>query len=681
MNRIPRNRIIWLAIIACITVTIVVVTIFSLKNDIVQIFPYFYILPVILFVAIYPRLGVYFTILLGWLCLGLVYIYGPFDIALFAASSAWFYIFVTIGVLVSSYAEKASQDKKYKVIFTHSQAWIFTFDPGSRKIVEINAQAASALGYSTSELRNMPLSGIWANKADLENFLTRLGSGRLVTDSEIEFIKKDGVKVWALLTASLTDEGDIICSAIDLTGRKQISDNLRDEETKYKNLFNSTNYAIFIHDLSGKIFEANRMACENLGCDPEAISEMNLRDFDVRDSSYEFDDWARELRRRGSLITELVYPRGDGTSIPCEVSSKMIDYRGNEAVITMVHDISERRQAARSLEESERRYRMIGKLIPFGVWVSDAVGNFTYLSDSFQDLTGITEEQYGGDGWINFLPGEDRDRTSSDWNQCVRNGCFWDYEYRIFDREGVEHFILSRGSPLTDEAGTVQSFVGIHLDITERHRYQDQLLASLREKEVVIKELHHRVKNNMQVISGFLLLQSNYIDDPATVEKLNECQRRVRTMALVHEKLYQSKSLEFINTEDYIRSLATDLLDSYGMSTTVNLDMDVEQVSVNIDTAIPIGLIINELMTNAIKYAFFGRPSGRISISLHLGADHWFTLLVQDDGVGLPADFDARSALSLGMQLVHILTRQLGGKNLVTSDHGTRFEILFPEKF
>ena len=152
-------------------------------------------------------------------------------------------------------------------------------------------------------------------------------------------------------------------------------------------------------------------------------------------------------------------------------------------------------------------------------------------------------------------------------------------------------------------------------------------------------------------------------------------------MALVHEKLYPSKSLEFINTEDYIRSLATDLLDSYGMSTTVDLHLDVEPVSVNIDTAIPIGLIINELMTNAIKYAFFGRPSGEISISLHLDTDHWFTFVVQDGGVGLPDDFDARSAMSLGMQLVHILTRQLGGKNLVTSDHGTRFEILFPEKF
>lgn len=103
----------------------------------------------------------------------------------------------------------------------------------------------------------------------------------------------------------------------------------------------------------------------------------------------------------------------------------------------MVQDISERREAARSLVESERRYRMIWELIPFGVWVSDAAGNFTYLSASYQDLTGLTPEQYKMEDWLRTLPGEDRDRTSADWKQCVRNGCFWDYEYRVFDPEGL----------------------------------------------------------------------------------------------------------------------------------------------------------------------------------------------------------------------------------------------------
>jgi PAS domain S-box-containing protein len=681
MNRIPKDRIIWLVGIACITITIVLVSIFSLKNDIVQIFPYFYVLPVILLVAVYPRLGIYFTIALGWLYLGLVYLYGPYDLSLFAASSAWFYIFVTVGVIVSSYAEKASQNKKYKVIFSRSQAWIFTYDPVLKTISEINSQAATTLGYSEAELCGSPLSAIWADPAALEDFLVSVHAGRQVLDSEVEFVKKSGEKVWTLLTATLTDEGYVICSAIDETGRKQMRDRLQNEERKYKYLFNSLNAAIIIHDPSGKIFEANNIACEYAGCTAEDFSSMNLQDFDIRDSFYSFPDWFLELRRRGSLITEMVFRRADGSLLPCEVSSRIIDYLGEEAVITMVQDISERREAARSLEESERRYRMIGELIPFGVWVSDAAGNFTYLSASYQDLTGLTPEQYKMDDWLRTIPGEDRDRTSADWKQCVRNGCFWDYEYRVFDGEGVEHFVLSRGAPLSDDQGKVKSFVGIHLDITDRRRYQGRLEDSLREKEVVIKELHHRVKNNMQVISGFLVLQANYIDDPDTVEKLNECQRRVRTMALVHEKLYQSESLEFINTEEYIRNLATDLLDSYGMTTTVDLELDIEPLSITIDTAIPIGLIINELVTNAIKYAFVGRPSGRISISLHLGTDHLFNLVVQDDGVGLPADFDVRSALSLGMQLVEILTRQLGGQNSVLSEHGTRFEISFPEKF
>jgi two-component sensor histidine kinase len=227
----------------------------------------------------------------------------------------------------------------------------------------------------------------------------------------------------------------------------------------------------------------------------------------------------------------------------------------------------------------------------------------------------------------------------------------------------------------------VISWVGIHLEITERRRYENRLEASLREKEVIIKEVHHRVKNNMQVISGFLQLQSNYLSDPVAIEKLNESQRRVKTMALVHEKLYQSKSLEFINTAEYIRSLVSDLMDSYAVDTAVDVKVDVDNVSVNLDTAIPCGLIINELMTNCLKYAFKGRTTGNISLDLHLGADHTFTLIVADDGAGLPPDYDARSTATLGTQLVQVLVRQLGGEMKVTSENGARFEIVFPEKF
>jgi two-component sensor histidine kinase len=282
---------------------------------------------------------------------------------------------------------------------------------------------------------------------------------------------------------------------------------------------------------------------------------------------------------------------------------------------------------------------------------------------------------------MHLLPREDYDRTIADWRQCIQTGSFWDYEYRIIDKNGKVLIVLSRGAPHTDSEGNITSWVGIHLDITERKRYEARLEASLQEKEVIIKEVHHRVKNNMQVISGFLELQSNYIDDPVAVEKLQESQRRVRTMALVHEKLYQSKSLGAINAAEYIKSLITDLMNSYSFSSSVDTSVDVDNVNFNIDMAIPCGLIINELVTNSLKHAFRDRDKGKISLSLHHREDHTFSLIVQDDGVGLPPDFAVRSTASLGMQLVGVLVRQIGGEMKAESDQGSRFTIIFPEKF
>ena len=185
----------------------------------------------------------------------------------------------------------------------------------------------------------------------------------------------------------------------------------------------------------------------------------------------------------------------------------------------------------------------------------------------------------------------------------------------------------------------------------------------------------------MQVISSFLQLQSNYIGDRDSVEKLEECQMRVKTMALVHEKFYQSKYLGFINTRDYIQSLISDLMHSYMLRTDISISQEIDDVNIDLDTAIPCGLILNELISNSLKYAFTGRESGTISTELHLGPDHRFTLDVRDDGVGLPPGLDIENASTLGLQLVTILVRQIGGEMQVEGTSGTWFHITFPEKF
>ncbi|HII75698.1 MAG TPA: PAS domain S-box protein [Methanolinea sp.] len=681
MREISRMNLAIFLITAVITFAIVLTTIFSLKSGIYDIFPYFYIIPVILIAYSNPRLGVYFTIVLGWIYLSLVYLYGPFDIRLYATSSAWFYIFITLGVVISAFSNEIAKERKFRDIFLNSQAGIFTFRPGDQLIRVANTQVASLLGYTPEEMQNLHIADIIPDTEEMSGFFQKLENEGKISDAEVTLQKKDGSRVWVLITASRTSGDQVICSAVDITERKRIKDELRYTEIHYRALFDSAGDAIIIHDFEGNIFEANAIASEQSGYSRQELEQMHLSDLDILPAREAAGTWVQEIRKKGISIRETLLKTREGATIPVEISSKVIEYYRSPAVITIIRDLRARKEAENALRESERRYRMIGDLIPFGVWITDAGGTLTYASQSFLDLIGMTLDECRRNGWMKKLPVEQRESTRNDWKQCVETGCFWDYEYRIVDRQGTEHFILSRGAPMRDASGRIVSWVGIHFDISQRRRYENRLEASLREKEVIIKEVHHRVKNNMQVISGFLQLQTNYLTDQESIEKLEECQMRVKTMALVHEKLYQSKYLGFINTRDYIQSLISDLMNSYLLRSDISIEQDIDDVNINLDTAIPCGLILNELLTNALKYAFNGRESGTISVSLHLNPDHRFSLDISDDGVGLPPGLDIAQAPTLGLQLVTVLVRQIGGEMQVGGPPGTSFHISFPEKF
>jgi two-component sensor histidine kinase len=233
-------------------------------------------------------------------------------------------------------------------------------------------------------------------------------------------------------------------------------------------------------------------------------------------------------------------------------------------------------------------------------------------------------------------------------------------------------------SPLTDWRGRLTSQVVVLRDITERKRAEEQIKASLREKEVLLKEIHHRVKNNLQVISSLLYLQSRNVKDQATFEMLQESQSRVRSMALVHESLYKSQDLARIDFAKYARNLAGYLFRSYGVNTNVvQLKIKVDDVFLGVDTAILCGLIINELVSNSLKYAFPENREGEIKIRLRTLDESAMELTVADNGIGMPADTNFRSSESLGLKLVTILTDQIDGKIELDRSEGTKFRIDF----
>jgi two-component sensor histidine kinase len=207
-----------------------------------------------------------------------------------------------------------------------------------------------------------------------------------------------------------------------------------------------------------------------------------------------------------------------------------------------------------------------------------------------------------------------------------------------------------------------------------------ELRATLREKEVLLKEIHHRVKNNLQVTSSLLRLQSAHIKDPVARELFVESQHRIHSMALVHEKLYQAPDLARVDMRDYTDSLAQLLARAYGTDgARIKIKLAHERLFLGIDIAVPVGLVLNELISNCLKHAFADGRDGRIEITIDHHAGQGFTVAVADDGVGLPADLDVRRAHTLGLQLVHTLAEQLRGTIVVTRRaRGTIFTLEVP---
>ncbi|MBU2643739.1 sensor histidine kinase [bacterium] len=245
---------------------------------------------------------------------------------------------------------------------------------------------------------------------------------------------------------------------------------------------------------------------------------------------------------------------------------------------------------------------------------------------------------------------------------------------KIVTSAGDVRYVHAYNIPIIDQnlmISTVQ-------DVTDRKVAEDQIKASLKEKDLLLHEIHHRVKNNMQVISSLLDLQSNSIENEQAKEILKVSQGRVRALAAVHETLHESESLSEIDLQSYLSRLTIAVFDSYSVQPDrINLNYEIEDCSINISQASTVGLIINELITNALKYAFPGNRKGEICVRLNR-SENQIELIVKDDGIGFPDDVDWRNTNSLGLKLVRSLSEdQLGGSIDMESQNGTRFTIKF----
>ena len=279
---------------------------------------------------------------------------------------------------------------------------------------------------------------------------------------------------------------------------------------------------------------------------------------------------------------------------------------------------------------------------------------------------------------LQIIAPEDRDRAK-DNNQRILNGEKLTFgEFIATKKDGTYFPIIVQYNPIIQE-NIITGLRGVVVDITALKDAENKIKASLKDKEVLLKEVHHRVKNNMQIISSLLNLQIQYVDDKEAVNVLKESQNRVKSMAMIHEKLYLSNDLTQINFVDYIESLVSNLFYSYNINNTDIIPLlEIDDININMETAIPCGLIISELVSNSLKYAFPNGKQGEILVSLK-SEDNHYKLTVSDNGIGIPEDLELDNAKTLGLKLVHILTGQLDGEITINRKYGSEFKITFKE--
>ena len=463
----------------------------------------------------------------------------------------------------------------------------------------------------------------------------------------------------------------------DITERMKMENALRESEQRYRAIVEGASEAISIvqddqmkfvnpewQRQTGYTFEEAVAMPANKTTHPDDHPALNER---------------RRLRAAGGEVRSAFNYRRvtkAGEIRWIEARAARIEFEGKPATVTMHSDVTERIKMENALKESEKRYRAIvdGASEAITIWQGDQM---KFANPRWQELTGYS--------WAEMQALDPRALTHPDdlparlERQRLRQSgreVEGTYSYRLVTKTGAIRWLEGHSARI-DWEGSPASII-LHSDITDQVTYRDKLEKSLKEKETLLKEVHHRVKNNLQIITSLLNLEMAKSKDGQGQEAMKASQDRVKTMALVHHLLYENESLSQIDLAEYIRGLAEQLFDSYRIDRQlVGLETDLSEITVDMDKAVPCGLILNELVINALKHAFPNQRQGKVYISLTSSGDGKVTLSIRDDGVGLPKDFDPDKPKSLGVRLISSLSEQLGGSFSYSRGPGTEFKITF----
>jgi PAS domain S-box-containing protein len=584
-------------------------------------------------------------------------------------------------------------EEKYRKVFNNANDAIFLHSitdgmPGN--FIEINEVACDMLGYTRDELLQMGPENIDhpENVAKMPQVIKNLQKEGKVIFESVQVSKK-GEFIPVEISAhmfQLNGNEMVLSIARKILERKKIEKALEKSEKQYRDLFENMiegfAYCRMIFDN-----EKNPMDWVYLKVNPAFDKVTGLKNIQGKKAT-EAIPGIKELQPELFEIYGQVTLTGQPENIeiyfkPLKIWLKISVFSPEkEHFVAVFENITNRRKMEETLRENEERYSITLDAVNDGLWDWDVSSGDAFFSPNYYKLLGYAPEEFTAHykTWRLLVHPDDIDPAEKKIQESIKSNKGFEIDLRMKTRLSEWLWVSIRGKSVEkDSTGTSKRMVGTLSDITERVKAKKKIKESLEEKEMLLKEIHHRVKNNLMIISSLLNLQSGYIKDKASQDIFKESQNRARSMALIHERLYQSTDLKRIDFGDYIQSLSKDLFNSYiSNSGLISLKINVDNIFLDINTAIPLGLIVNELITNSLKHAFPNGRKGEINVEFHK-KDGQYEFTVKDNGIGFPKDIDYKKTESLGLQIVTNLTDQIDGNIELNRNNETEFKINFKE--
>ena len=590
-------------------------------------------------------------------------------------------------------AEKAlkESEEKFRAIAENSiDAILIAVEKG--KHIYVNPKAVELTGYSKEELLNTQIEDI-AHPDEIVNlkkrYNQRIAGKHIPTTYETRIVRKDNKIVPIEISAAKTtwkDQPAVMVQVRDITKRKKAELSLKKSEERFRAVAESAIDAIVTTDENGKIIFFNNSLTKIFGYTKEEITGKPLTL--LMPTRYQknylialknFNESGKH-RLIGKTVTTIGLKK-DKSEFPFEMSLSTWKSEQKTYFTSIIRDLSEHQKAEKELHKSEGLLRGLFDNMPSGMSVyqvkNDGSKGSDYIIQEFnltsQKIEGMRREEVIGKSLKDIRPEIDEYGLIPIFKKVWETGKPIQYPAKIYVDEKFSNYYEN----YIFKAPTGE-IVAIYDDVTKQENAKENIQKSLEEKEILLREVNHRVKNNLQIVASLLHLQEINVHQKELVDILKESETRINTMATVHEKLYQSTNFADINLKQYIEKLVYDLLYTYGIKVgTIQAQLDIEDINLNIDTAIPLGLIINELITNSIKYAF---PQSKGTITIQLKSQpQQMELTISDNGIGLPKDINIENPKKLGLQLVNNLINQLDGYLKLNTNNGTEFKITFQE--